>query len=1054
MPAETVTANGRPAGYRTPERQPELPTGTVTFLFTDIEGSTLLLKRLGGRYDEMLAEHQRLLRSAFRAHGGREVDTQGDSFFVAFHRAKDAVAAAVDAQRDLAAKDWPDGVDVKVRMGLHTGEPRVGGERYVGIGVHKAARIGAAGHGGQVLLSRTTRELVEDELPPGVRIEDLGDHRLKDIDGAERLAQILIEGLPSRFAPLKTLDTDLRRRRTTMLVRAAVAGVVVAAAVAIPFFALSHEEGGGPIAEPDSIAVIDPHSNKLVDTVRVGVRPSSMATGFGSIWTTHFSDNEVSRIDVRTRSLRQTLRVRGGPSGIAVGGGAVWVANNLDGTVSRIDPNANTVVQTVHVGSGPSGVTFGLGAAWVANTGDHTVSRIDPDGTGGSRVIPAGGDATGIAVGEGAVWTANPLEGTVSRIDPRTNTLVATIHVGNGPDAIAVGAGAVWVANSRDGTVSRVDPQTATVTVTTRVGEGPVGLGVAGNAVWVVNEFDGRLVRLDVSTGAVVTTRRVGDSARAVAAGGDRVWVAVGPATKAHRGGTAFTELPVTLGSLFLDSALSYDVVAFPILSSTSDGLVGFKRSVGSAQLVPDLATTLPAPTEAGRRYTFTLRKGIRYSSGTPVRASDFRRAIARVFALRSEGAQLYTRILGGGACTRRPQHCDLSKGILADDAARTVTFRLVARDPDFLYKLALNFAYPVPPGAPDPLPQTKGQANQSPIPGTGPYMVAGLGSRELRLVRNPYFREWSKAAQPDGYPDEIVFALRGDLDDRSAIRAVERGKLDWISWANPSTLPDLLLRYRSRLRVNPWQATVYMALNTRLPPFDDVRVRRALNYAIDRDALIKLLGGPVVASPTCQVLPAGFPGYRRYCPYRGPNLTKARSLVEASGTKGMKVIVWTAPLASTRETGHYFVSLLRRLGYRATIEERPFGVYFHTIQDSRNKVQIAFEYWKADYPAPSNFIDLLLGCRAFQPASSENLNTAEFCNRRIDAQIQHALALQATDQTAANTLWAEIDREITDRAPWVPINNPNFVTLLSKRAGNYQYNAQLGMLIDQLWVR
>src|SRR4249920_98977 len=173
----------------------ELPSGTVTFLFTDIEGSTTLLKRLGPEYGSVLADHERILRAAFGGHGGHVVDTQGDSFFVAFRRAKDAVAAAVDAQRDLAAQEWPQGAPVRVRMGLHTGEPRVGENRYVGLGVHKAARIGAAGHGGQVLLSRTTRELVEDELPTGVTLRDLGERRLKDLDQPERLSQLVVPGL-------------------------------------------------------------------------------------------------------------------------------------------------------------------------------------------------------------------------------------------------------------------------------------------------------------------------------------------------------------------------------------------------------------------------------------------------------------------------------------------------------------------------------------------------------------------------------------------------------------------------------------------------------------------------------------------------------------------------------------------------------------------------------------------------------------------------------------------------------------------------------------------
>lgn len=159
----------------------ERPTGTVTFLFTDIEGSTRLLEALRDRYGDVLSTHARLLREAFAQFGGHEIDTQGDAFFVAFGRARDAVAAAVGAQRALAGEAWADGITVRVRMGLHTAEPLVGGERYVGMGVHRGARICAAGNGGQVLLSNATRELVEDELPDDVQLRDLGEHELKDL---------------------------------------------------------------------------------------------------------------------------------------------------------------------------------------------------------------------------------------------------------------------------------------------------------------------------------------------------------------------------------------------------------------------------------------------------------------------------------------------------------------------------------------------------------------------------------------------------------------------------------------------------------------------------------------------------------------------------------------------------------------------------------------------------------------------------------------------------------------------------------------------------------
>jgi predicted ATPase/class 3 adenylate cyclase len=185
----------------------ELPTGTVTLFFTDIEGSTRLLQQVGHRYDGILTECRQLLRAAFHRWNGYEVDTQGDAFFVAFARATDAVSAAVEMQRALAAHPWPDGATLLVRMGLHTGEPKRSAEGYVGLDVHRAARIMSAGHGGQVLLSQTTRDLVEHDLPDGVNLRDLGAHRLKDLLDPSHLFELVISGLPADFPPLKTLDT-------------------------------------------------------------------------------------------------------------------------------------------------------------------------------------------------------------------------------------------------------------------------------------------------------------------------------------------------------------------------------------------------------------------------------------------------------------------------------------------------------------------------------------------------------------------------------------------------------------------------------------------------------------------------------------------------------------------------------------------------------------------------------------------------------------------------------------------------------------------------------
>src|SRR5688572_2442679 len=199
-----------------------LPSGTVTFLFTDIEGSTRLLQALGEQYAAVLVEHNRLLRAAFERHQGRIVHTEGDSFFVVIPDAVEAVAAATEAQRALAAHPWPPGVSVCVRMGLHSGQAQVSGSDYVGLDVHRAARIAAAGHGGQVLLSQATYTLVENELPAGVTARDLGQYHLKDLRQPKQIFQLVIAGLQSEFPALKTLDVspnNLPRQLTSFVGR-------------------------------------------------------------------------------------------------------------------------------------------------------------------------------------------------------------------------------------------------------------------------------------------------------------------------------------------------------------------------------------------------------------------------------------------------------------------------------------------------------------------------------------------------------------------------------------------------------------------------------------------------------------------------------------------------------------------------------------------------------------------------------------------------------------------------------------------------------------------
>jgi YVTN family beta-propeller protein len=525
----------------------ELPSGAVTFLFTDVEGSTRLLKLLRDRYGDVLREHGRLLREAFARHGGRVVDTQGDSFFVAFASAREAVLAAVEAQRLLGEHDWPEGADVRVRMGIHTGQAAVAEERYLGLAVHRAARVAAAGHGGQVLVSQTTHNLLEDEEQelPGIGLRDLGEQRLKDVDRPGRLFQVTAPGLRTEFPPLRTeapapaAAHGFRRRRTILV--GALAGVI-AAAVAIPIFALGGDEAGRVSlgeAGGNSVAVLDAGSGAVEGTVEsLPAAPTALEAGLGYVWTVNADSNTVTVVDPTTRTVRDTIAVESGPSGIAIGGGWVWVTNSLTGTVSQISPETLDVVQTIPVGNGPTGIAVGNGHVWVANTSDHTVSKLRASDGKVVKTVAAGLDPGAVALGEGAVWVASKLAGAVRRLSPSSGEILDSISVGDGPAGVTVGAGSVWVANSLSGTVSRIDPRTYDVRGTTEIESGADAVAVAGGDVWVASALAGTVSRID-ARGRPVTTIDVGERPTALAAEDGALYVALRPSGASHVGGTS-----------------------------------------------------------------------------------------------------------------------------------------------------------------------------------------------------------------------------------------------------------------------------------------------------------------------------------------------------------------------------------------------------------------------------------------------------------------------------------------------------------------------------------
>jgi peptide/nickel transport system substrate-binding protein len=296
------------------------------------------------------------------------------------------------------------------------------------------------------------------------------------------------------------------------------------------------------------------------------------------------------------------------------------------------------------------------------------------------------------------------------------------------------------------------------------------------------------------------------------------------------------------------------------------------------------------------------------------------------------------------------------------------------------------------------------------------------------------------------GYPDQIVVRMGGTAG--AAFAAVQQGRADAAVQAGPITadrLSELRARSASQLHTFPSSETIGFFFNTRLAPFNDVKVRRALNYAADRAAAVNLVGGADAGQPTCQILPPDLPGYKPYCPYsagpvrvgrwRAPDLAVAQRLVAASGTRGMKVTVVVYRSMGLHDLGAYAVRLLRSLGYRAS--ERV------TSSPDTSRVQIGSVAWVADYPAASNFLTPL-------PCGS----WSQFCDPVIDRRIQRAHALEVSNPVAANRLWARVDHRLVDEAAWLPLVTPKTVDFLGKGVANYENSPVSGMLIDQLWVR
>ena len=474
-----------------------------------------------------------------------------------------------------------------------------------------------------------------------------------------------------------------------------------------------------------------------------------------------------------------------------------------------------------------------------------------------------------------------------------------------------------------------------------------------------------------------------------------------------------------------LDPALSYTLEGWEPTWLVYTPPVTYRRVEGKegTELVPGLAEELPEISRDGRTVTFQFRDGLRFSDGTALRASDFEHTIKRVLNLESGGSAFYLGIVGAREYldATRPE-ADIS-GIETNDRTGEVTIRLLEPDGTILNVLAMNFAGVVPGDTPFR------NMSREPPAGVGPYLFTeSVPNRQFVLERN---RRFDIPEIPKGNLDRITSRIITSRDRQAHM--VIRGELDYMVDPPPSdVLPEIRSKYGDRFEDHVTVSTHYFFMNVRVPPFDRLKVRQAVNYAIDSRALGRLFGGRL--EPTCNFLPSDMIGYDEIdrCPYgdpRGPgDLDRARALIREAGAEGDEVTVWTNTDALATSVGAYLQDLLRKIGLVAELEAVDPAVYFQTLGSQETRAQTGFANWFQDFPHPANFFFLLDG-DTIQPTHNQNFGNVDDpeLNGLID-QIQLAPAEEVAD------LAAQADRLIVERAYVAPYGSERGATFMSER--------------------
>jgi YVTN family beta-propeller protein len=790
----------------------------------------------------------------------------------------------------------------------------------------------------------------------------------------------------TRPAPRPTEHARGARGRGRTLI-AAGGALLLVAAIAASIVELTRSRAAELRVVANSLAAINVRSDRIVGVVPVGARPGAVTVGSGSLWVANLDDQTISRIDPGTLRTLRTIELAGSPTDIATSAGGVWVvesarapqANSTSVFVGRIDPEFDTLsggkrIDNV-IPSGPGAVAADGDSVWVApSTG--LLTRLNARTGAVQQRLDPNASPAGITIGDGAVWLSDTEADDVIRVD-RTG-LLTPIPVGNGPTAITVGAGSVWVVDSLDDAVVRIDPDTQSVMATIPVGRSPAGVAFGAGSVWVANSADGTVTRINPQT-ETATTIAVGGSPQAIAVGGGRAWVTVDAQSIApNHGGSGNGTLRIVSSIDFgpMDPALA-GPGATQLLYATCAQLVNYPDKPGPAgsQLTAEVAEALPRRSADGRTYTFTIRPGFRFSppSDQPVTAQTFKDTIERTLSPRmhSGSAQYLADVVGARAyMAGKATHIS---GVVA--SGDTLTIRLLAPAPDFLSRLAQPAFCAVPINTPI-------LAGGVPvIPGAGPYYVSSYTPGQgVVLLRNPNYH----GSRPHHFA-RIELAV--GVPAQRAFAEIEAGTADYTNFAfYPSTViaaiaAHLAARYgpgspaaahgRQQYFVNPGLQLDYFDLNTHRPLFSDVRVRRAVNYAIDRRALARFgdFFQPLPERPTDHYLPPGMPGFHDVHVYpTTPDIAKARSLVNQAHAGGRTAVLYTCDAYPCPQQAQIVKTDLARIGLRVQITELPSATLFARQEIPSAPFDLAWDGWVPDYLDPQAMLSDLLEDSSVEP--------------------------------------------------------------------------------------